>query len=76
VKIESTLIWLFERRVLAAKEGSAYEESATNSRPDLYTTLVRVVIAYDVHLGLGEFDDAFLLQLLNRLYNSWMCEGF
>ena len=39
------------------------------SRPNLYSTFIRLVIADDMHICFGKFDDAFLLQLFDGLYN-------
>lgn len=41
-------------------------------RPDLNPTLVRVTIADYVHAGLGELDDAFLLQFFDGLDDFWI----
>jgi len=44
--------------------------SGFNSRPDLNATLVRVIVADDVHLAFGELDDTCFLQLFYCLYDT------
>jgi hypothetical protein len=42
----------------------------TDSRPDLYAALVRVVVTDNVHFPFGELDDTFFLELFDGLYYS------
>ena len=46
---------------------------AGHSRPDLDSTLTRVVVANNVHMRFRELDDASFLQLLYGLYD--LCEN-
>lgn len=39
----------------------AVEDTKFSLRPDLNSTLVRIIVANDVHLGFGELHDTFFL---------------
>jgi hypothetical protein len=45
---------------------------APHSRPNLYSTLIGIVVANDAHLLFTKLDDAFLLKFLDSLDNSWL----
>lgn len=45
-------------------------DGSSNARPDLYTSFISIIIADYMHFRLCKFDDAFLLELLDSLYDS------
>jgi hypothetical protein len=67
VNTESTFTTLFVEDELDTVEELAL---ALNSRPDLNATLVRFIVADDMHVGFSELDYAFFLQLFHSLYDT------
>lgn len=45
-----------------------------DSRPDLDSAFIRVIITYNAHVGFAEFDDTYLLKFFNCL--NYSCPGF
>jgi hypothetical protein len=63
VKRASTRIFLVFRQ-----EGEKGEQAQSYARPYLNTSVL--MVADDAHSSLAELDDAFLLQLLDCLYQT------
>ena len=41
-----------------------------NSRPNLNSSFISIVVAYNMHIGLGKLDYTYFLKLFNGLYNA------